>query len=288
VAKKAKYPAQKLTGEDREIIGQIFLRYVVKFYAFNSKYRGPKNFARRMVKEISSDTNIAALHTIAIAKDVSSDQVLRPREINQRFSQTIQKSIQQDLEHMMLNEGSSDLFLHPHDLTKVLKQLEKMGIFFNIKTKNQIRELERGKRHAGKKTHEDDRDLGGKPSVYKLTEEFEKLKNVIEKPEAAEMLYYEILRSRLAHKLIRFILLAFWQTSKMDKTCFGKSVGFGAAFFQDILQEEDRSNFKAIYTSLQDLNDNQLEQLADGYTDLIMHDRRYYKGLIIFFSFLKL
>jgi hypothetical protein len=183
-----------------------------------------------MVKEISSDTNIAALHTIAIAKNVSSDQVLRPREINQRFTQTIQKSIQQDL-----NEGSSDLFLHPHDLTKVLKQLEKMGIFLNVKTKNQIRELERGKRHAGKKTHEDDRDLGGKPSVYKLTEEFEKLNNVIEKPEAAEMLYDEILRSRLAHNLIRFILLAFWHAAKMDGTYFGKSVGFGAAFFQDIL-----------------------------------------------------
>jgi hypothetical protein len=189
---------------------------------------------------------------------------------------------------MMLNEGSSDHFLHPHDLTKVLKQLEKMGIFFNIKTKNQIRELERGKRHAGKKTHEDDRDLGGKPSVYKLTEEFEKLKNVIEKPEAAEMLYDEILRSGLAHKLIRFILLAFWHAAKMDETYFGKSVGFGAAFFQDTLQEEDRSNFKAIYRWLQDLNDNQLEQLADGYTDLIMHDRRYYKGLIFFLGFLKL
>jgi hypothetical protein len=110
----------------------------------------------------SSDTNIAALHTIAIAKNVSSDQVLRAREINQRLTQNIQKSIQQHLEDMMLNEGSSDHFLHPHDLTKVLKQLEKMGIFFNIKTKNQIRELERGKRHAGKKTHEDDRELGGK------------------------------------------------------------------------------------------------------------------------------
>jgi hypothetical protein len=32
MAKKAKYPAQKLTEEDKTLVGQIFLRYAVKFY----------------------------------------------------------------------------------------------------------------------------------------------------------------------------------------------------------------------------------------------------------------
>lgn len=289
VAKKAKYPGQKLTEEDKALIGQIFLRYAVKFYAFTVKYRGPKNLAHMMIKRIRSDVITAALHTIVIAKNTPPDHLFKPKEINQQLRQTIQKSIQQDLEDMMLTQASSNRFLHPRKLTKVLRQLEKMGIFFHIKTKSEIRDLERGKRRAGKKpSSEDNRDLGGKPSGYKSTKEFEKFKNVIEKPEAVELLYDEIVKSGLAQKLIKFILLAFWHAAKMDETYFDKSVRFGAAFFQDTLQNEDNANFEAIHKSLEVLDDNQLEQLADGYIDLIMHDRRYYKGMIIFLSFLKL
>ena len=163
-----------------------------------------------------------------------------------------------------------------------------MGIFLNIKTRNEIRELERAKRRPGKKPHGNNRDPGGKPSVYKLTEEFDKLKIVLEKHEAIEMLYDEIAKSGLAHKLIRFMLLAFWHAAKMDEGYFGTGVGFGAAFFQRTLQEKDRSNFKAIHRWLQELDDNQLEQLADGYVDLILWDSRYYQALIFALSFLKL
>jgi hypothetical protein len=136
VPKKAKYPGQKLTEEDKALVGQIFLRYAVKFYAFNVKYRGPKNLAQRMVKGFRTDINIGALYTIIIAKNTPPDYLFKPQEINQQLGQNIQKSIQQDLEDMMLTQASSNRFLHPRKLTKVLKQLEKMGIFFHIKTLN--------------------------------------------------------------------------------------------------------------------------------------------------------
>jgi hypothetical protein len=287
MARKAKYPGQKLTKEDKELIAQIALRYAVKFYVFYSKYRDPKNFALRMINLIRHNTHLAAIHTMAMAKNASSDQLLRPREINQRITETIEMGIQQDLEDLILSDGSHDFFLNPRDLTKVLKQLEKMGIFLNIRTRNKIRELERGKRCPGKNPHQD-KDPGGKPSVYKLTEEFEKLKNVIEKPEAVEILYEEIAKSGLAHKLIRFLLLAFWHAAKMDEKYFGTGVGYGAALFQDTLEEEDRIKFKAIHKSLQELDNRQLEQLADGYVDLILHDSRFYQALIFSLNFLKL
>lgn len=130
--------------------------------------------------------------------------------------------------------------------------------------------------------------ITGKPSVYKLTEEFEKLKNVINKPGAVEMLYAEIAKSGLARKLIRFLLLAFWHAAKMDERYFGTGVGYGAALFCDTIEEEDRINFKAIHRSLQELDNNQIEQLADGYVDLILHDSRFYQGLILSLRFLRL
>jgi hypothetical protein len=85
MAKKAKYPAQKLTEEDKTLVGQIFLRYAVKFYAFNVKYRGPKNLAHMMVKRIRSGVIIAALHTIIIAKNTPPDHLFKPQGINQRL-----------------------------------------------------------------------------------------------------------------------------------------------------------------------------------------------------------
>lgn len=104
---------------------------------------------------IHHNTHLATLHTMAFAKNASSDQLFRPREINQRITQTIEMATQQDLENLIVSDGSRDLFLNPRDLTKVLKQLEKMGIFLNIRTRNKIRELERGMRRPGKKPHED-------------------------------------------------------------------------------------------------------------------------------------
>jgi hypothetical protein len=290
VAKKAKYPAQKLTEEDKELIGQISLKYALKFYSLKEKYQNPKAFAKVILKEASSRKNIAGIYTLAIDRNATSNHLFRPNEINQDLANIIQKNIQQDLRDMTLVKEFSNLYIHPSDLREVLKKLEKIGVFFHMTTKDEIKDLERGKRHAGKKpsSYEGNRDRGGKPSAYRLTEDFKKLKNVIEKPGAVELLFEEIAKSRLAYKLIKFLLLAFWYAAKMDETISHKLVGFGAAFFQDALQDEDTANFEAIHKRLQVLDDNHLEQLTDEYVEFFIHNPSYYKGLVFFLSFLTL
>jgi hypothetical protein len=71
VAKKAKYPSQKLTEEDKAFIGQISLKYTHKFYALKEKYQKPKAFAKVVLNEASSRKIIAGLYMLAIAKNAT-------------------------------------------------------------------------------------------------------------------------------------------------------------------------------------------------------------------------
>jgi hypothetical protein len=290
VAKKAKYLAQKLTEEDKALIGQIFLKYALKFYSLKEKYQNPKAFAKVILKEASSRKNIAGIYTLAIAKNATSNHLFRPNEINQDLANIIQKNVQQDLKDMMLVKEFSNLYLHPSELRKVLKKLEKMGVFLHITTKDKIKDLERGTRHPGKKpsSYEGNRDRGGKPSVYRLTEDFEKLKNVMEKPGAVELLYEQIAKSGLAYQLTKFLQLGLWHAAKMDETLLHKLIGLGASFVQDGLREEDKVEFKAIHKKLQLLNDNQIEQIADQAAEFLVQNRDYYKFFVSTSGLLKL
>jgi DNA-binding Lrp family transcriptional regulator len=290
MAKKAKYPSQKLTEEDKAIIGQISLKYLVKLYALKEKYQNPKVYADKVfLKDIHSKNDIAAIHTLAIAKNATSNHLHKPREINQTLANAIQKNFPQDFNDRMSAQESLE-FLHPRELRKALKELEEMGVLDHITNKNEIRRLERGTRHAGKEpsSEEDDRDLGGKPSVYKVTQEFEKLKNVMEKPGAVELLYEQIAKSGLAYKLMKFQHLAFLHAAKIDERVLPTIIGFGSSFLQDGLNEKDIEDFKASYQQLKSLDDNQIEELADYSAKALTESRDYCKFFISMCGLLKL
>jgi hypothetical protein len=68
-SKKTKNPAQKLSSEDIEILEKVVIKYVVKYYGLLERYRNPKNFAKKIVKEMLSDNNVAALHIIGFLKN---------------------------------------------------------------------------------------------------------------------------------------------------------------------------------------------------------------------------
>ena len=136
MAKKAKYPTQKLIEEDKKLIGQISLKYALKFYSLKEKYQNPKAFAKVVLKGASSRKNIAGIYTLAIAKNATYDHLFRPNEINQDLANIIQKNVQQDLKDMTLVKEFSNLYLHPGELRKVLQKLEKIGVFFHITIKD--------------------------------------------------------------------------------------------------------------------------------------------------------
>jgi hypothetical protein len=285
VGKNAKYPSQNLTKEEKEIIDQVIFRFGVKFYALIHKYTTPKEYAEKVVlKTFQSDKGIAALHTIAIARNETPDNLFEPRDINQKLAK--------DLAYTALGEGGPNRYLHPRDMTKVLKGLENEGIFLNITGKKEIRHLQHRLPHPGRKSSsdEDHNDLGGKPFGYKVTEEFAKLKKAMEKPQVLDLLHKKLIKTGLAYRLLKFNNLAFLHATKMDQTILPKIIRWGAAFTQDDLKqgENESSSFISFYEQLQLLDDNQLEQFAAVGAESLIGDRDYYKFFLSIAGLFKL
>jgi hypothetical protein len=289
MAKKTKYPAQKLTDEDKEILERIIIyKYIAKFYALTEKYPNPKKYAEEVIlKKIQSDKNIATLYTIGYARNCPPDYVFRPGEINETLANDIRRTIPQD--YITLNseenEDGSKGFLHPRDLReRVLKKLEDEGIFIHLEGKEEIRRQEHKTRRPGRKgSSEDirDEDHGGKQSAYKVTEKVEKIKKAMEKPGAIDFLYEKIIKSGLAHKLTKFMMSALLHAIKMDKTVVHKMMAVGASLIQGNISEEDTADFTVLHRGLLLVDDNQLEQFADKVTKSLIEDRGYYELLSI-------
>ena len=195
--RKAKYPDQELTDEDIEILDKVTLKYAVKFCALIQKYSGPKDYAEKVVlKRLQSEKDLATLYTLMYARDSPSGHVFRPGEINRKLAEDIRDNFQQDCMDITVEPEVSKnypkVFLNPRSLREnVLKILEKEGIFINISSNKEIRHLERARRNPGKKSSSEQvkSDRGGKPSVYVVTEDLEKLNKAMEKPSAVDFLY---------------------------------------------------------------------------------------------------
>jgi hypothetical protein len=293
MAKKTKYPAQKLTDEEKRILDQIVTKYAVELYALNKKYPNPKKYAENeIVKKLRSDGNIAALYTITYARNYPSKHIFRPGELNETLANDIRRTIPEDYIKLRSaeNEDYPKGFLHPRDLRGVTKKLENQGIFIHLEGKEEIRQQEHKTRRPGKKSSSDkvrDDDRGGRQSAYKVTEEFKKLKMAMEKPGAIDFLYEKVIESGLAHKLAKFKMSACLHAAKIDETAAQKMMGVGALLIQDNIRQEDTANFKLLHQRLQLFDDNQIEQYADNIAKLLIEDRGYY-ALLSIAGFLKL
>jgi hypothetical protein len=101
VVKNAKYQAQNLTDEDKEILYQVVFKYAMLFYNLTQKYASPKEYAKKeILKIIQSDKDIATLYTLIYAKNYSPGYLFKPGEINQKLANDMRNSIQQDYRDM--------------------------------------------------------------------------------------------------------------------------------------------------------------------------------------------
>jgi len=295
MAKNPKYPARKLTDEDKEILNQVVFKYAVELYALTEKYPDAKKYAEKVIlKDMHSNTNIAAIYTIIYARNYPSDYIFRPGQINERLANDIRRTIPKDFMKFKSkdDEGHFKRFLHPPDLReRVLKKLENMGIFIHLEGKEEIKRQEHRKTHRpGKKgsSHEvRGDDHGGKQSAYKVTEEVKKLKKAMEKPGAIDFLYEKLIKTGLAHKLAKFKMSACLHAAKMDEKALHKMMGIEAFLMQDDIRQEDTANFKLLHQRFQLFDDNQIEQYADNIAKSSIEDRGYY-ALLSIAGFLKL
>jgi hypothetical protein len=138
--------------------------------------------------------------------------LFKPGELKQELANDIQQNytdITREIEGYISRNKKllSSRFLRE----RVLQKLEEDDILLRLEGKKEIRSYQRHLRRPGKKSSS--RPIynarGGKPSAYKVSDEVQKLKKVMAKPEALDFLYNKVIRSRLAYKLARFTFLVF-------------------------------------------------------------------------------
>ena len=284
--KKSKYPSQKLTNEDKQILDQIVIKYALKFFALTEKYPNPKQYAEQVIlKRIRYDPNIAILYSISHIRTNPSAYLYKPGQLNEQIANDIGNTLIENYPTLALEDNSSAKgFLDPRDFReRVTKILEEAGIFLHLEGKNAIKSQEHKTHRPGRKRSSEELhvDHGGKQSAYIITEEVEKLKKTIKKPGAIEYVYEKIISSNLPHRFAKFILLAFFHTAKFDEVSLYKLMGIGEVMMNDHIKQIDKSELVNFHRFLHHSDNHQLEQLAENRAQLLIKEPNYH--LLLFF-----
>jgi hypothetical protein len=114
-------------------------------------------------------------------------------------------------------------YLHPRDMSKLLKRLEKACICINIKGKKDIKKEAKSRPGKSKSfSSETKPTIRGRPSKYKITDDVERFSKVLSKPDARELLNDSLTKSNLFYSYLRFTLKAFCYAIRNDKTVVEK------------------------------------------------------------------
>ena len=284
----SKYPSQKLTNEDKQILDQIIIKYALNFFALTEKYLNPKQYALQVsLKRIRYDPNIAILYSISHVRTNPSDALYIPGQLNEQIANDIRKTIIASYPRLALEDhNSSKGFLHPRDFReRVTKKLEDAGIFLHLEGKNEIRSQEEKTRRPGRKKSSDEVHVhhGGKQSAYTITDEIEKLIMTIKKSKAIEYVHEKIMSSNLPHRFAKFSLLVFFHLEKLDEVSLHKMMGIGKVIVNDDIKQIDKSHLVNFQRFLSRIGDHQLEQLADNGAQLLIKEPNY-QVLLLFLA----
>jgi hypothetical protein len=284
-----KYLVSGLTGEDIEILDRIIIIYAAKSYAIMKKYTNTMQYAKKILKELSSGSDVAGLFTLAYAKNDPVDRMYKPVELNQRLAYDLRNILEQDYDYEAEAGCKASILLHRRDLReRVLKKLETLGVFMHLEGKQEIKRQEHkatpGKKRAGNQNGD---DRGGHPSAYMMTNDFINIRNTIEKTAAVEYIHAKLISSNLALVITKHILLPFLYAAKMDKKAFITMMTMGAKFMNDRLTENDFNKFEVSFQNLQSYTDTQMQAIAENLAKFLMNNRNYYEQLLFFIALMK-
>jgi hypothetical protein len=269
VIEKTKNPSQ-LTEEDKSIIDQIYVRAIVSFREIMTKYRTPLEYVQKYVlKTIRSDKKFAVGRITVNSHTQKYDRPLSPGRLNE--------GLLKESKHFRLvdDEHAFDGFLHPRDMSGVIDILEEEGVLVRIVGKKEIRSRTGARRGPGRSGHknspESPRRTGGRPTACTTTEMVEKIKGVMSKQEARDLLRKKLLTMSLTYKFERFMLMVFIHTVKVDIEVAEKLLRLAAPPENLPHLVESRPSIQLINS----LDDQQIEMFADRYSKWSAETRPY-------------
>ena len=192
-----------LTNDEMKIVNEIITICVAKTYHFVMTYNNPKEYADEILKFSDSKKNFALTHYVLNATRMMPDQVLYPKDENEKLGKELPYDINEVTNATLNLARETSTYLKSWEMTEVLQNLAKVD---NIRGKDKIKQLAPQalpKLRKGEGYKKSKRE--GYYSIYKITKDLETLNKVISNPEAIHLIYnqlkhYGILEKFLLHK----------------------------------------------------------------------------------------
>lgn len=287
----ANNPPQGLADREKDTLDRLVLTYITKFYSLQEKYPNPKDYAEdRLLNKLESDSSLAFCHTLLFVVDLPSGTLFTPKVLNKKLAEEIPASFQSSsaAKNKTMMDESQTKFLVSRALREaVLEPLEKEGILLQQHDKDGAKEYgPPGKKpSAGVGVY----DRGGRHSYYMTNQDMESLKQVMEKPQAVDYLFDKIMKSGLALKINRYMMLVVLHLMKLSgEMGIIRLINIGASADHARLNQEDINLLKAINKILQKLDDSKLSELADILACRLTEMKDYYNVMLRILGFMKL
>ena len=224
MAKRAKNSAQ-LTEEEKHMIDQIIAITGAVFASIITK--SPKDFAENLISNTKSKKRIAASYLLLNSRNIEVSEVVTPTILNRELAKTMLDDANikdpTDITTDGIGTAKNSAYINSTDMTEILHGFAVCNILQNIIGKKEVKYLGR-KSQRGRPKNSDGTHVKspGRPSVYKITQEVEKLKVLMSKPGACDRIRNAVVEPRLVHKYLKFLLQALYYAARQDKSVADK------------------------------------------------------------------
>jgi hypothetical protein len=187
-----------LSNEEYSIILSIVAKLGAKLYNIVKNYPTPKEYARKAIRILQTKKNIASIF-LMYNPDLDPSKVYTPAEISKELTDKL-TTYPSDDEIIIKSDSCTEQieFIASNRLTEVLKKLEEMGLFDNIKGMKNLRFSSKGKR---KKIN-----IEGYPSGYKLTSDAQRIQSLLSKPECVDLIINSLIEAKLLYSYLKYTL----------------------------------------------------------------------------------
>jgi hypothetical protein len=265
----------QLTVEDKETINQILIICGAQLSKLIDSHPDPKRYSKKVLKYIQSKKNIAFVLLFLNLKNMEFSRPYTSNELNKKLAKDIgynteQQTIIADFKNELDNNKR---YLKPSTMSKALKTLQQEGLLLNIRGKREAKHIRslRGKR---KSKEYSTFARGGYISYHELSLDVDRLKKVMSKPKAVEVIHNSLKKSGWLHKYLKLLIKdSFYivRNSKEQDNSMYELVKGANPYIQS-----GRSSWKSFRKYLLSLDDQQLEQAAEK---LAIHTMKNPNGL---------
>jgi hypothetical protein len=188
---KAEKTSPEFTEEEIQIMIVTAAKIAVKLQKIKRRYREPKIFALKVLKDLQYKKNIAFAFTIFNFSNMDHRTLYRPQDLKTEITKHMQTNKVNDTTDILTalgdKPGTNSDYVNSKDISKALKALEKEIGLINIKGKDKIKKAKGTQRIQ----------FLGKPSLYKLPHDSEGLKKLMSKPKAVGLVFKSLVNMGL-------------------------------------------------------------------------------------------